>query len=355
MVHSTRRERDGPRARNNATMKKLRSIFNVIFFSLVFAVITFLSRIPENRYQVGNTIPVYTRSASSPINFVLFLGIEGTGHHFWQDLVRESPIFDQVHEYGLHPEYTRKLTESLYRHKKARWKGMWSAPCKWSESDPTPNTTAINEELVRTLEAMKNLVYSENKRRGDGVVKQVIFPVNFLATGDEFGVASYPGFLKPCRPLQYPNIDIWYEACDRAKVACSHVYIYRDPFAVIKSTTDNRSINKEKLEAIHLYTTHLHVIYAQLAIFSNRLAGCWDYDAVLSPDFQSKEIIPILNFPDQPSLNDAIQKVYHPKKVMTGNDKVVSVPAEFAAHMASMSRIHKRVVELCVTQRDGVS
>jgi hypothetical protein len=289
------------------------------------------------------------------LKFVLFLGIEGTGHHFWQDLVKESPIFEGVKAHGLHPEFTKRLTGNLYSHKKSRWKGLWSAPCKWADSDPTPNTTAIHVELVATLEAMMDLVETQNKKRDSTRKEAITFPVNFLATGDDFGVASYPGFLKPCRPLQYPNLDIWYEACLEAKVLCEHVYIFRDPYAVIRSTTENRKINKDKLEAIHLYTTLLHILYSQLSMFPDRLAGCWNFDEAMSPLLQYEEINDILGFPDGTVLRQAIQKIYRPRPSLTESDHRNIAPVETAVHMNSFIRMHQRVVNLCREQRNTMT
>lgn len=338
------------RSRTRNPNESCSAIFTAIIFFVAFLVVFSLLLIPDSSIQGGYSLGSSIVERPS-IKFVIFVGIEGTGHHFWQDLVKESPIFYELNSYGLHPEFTRRLTGNLYSHKTSRWKGLWSSPCKWDESDPTPNTTAIYGELVATLEAMKARVDNENERRETANKVVITFPVNFLSIGDDFGVASYPGFLKPCRPLQYPNLDLWYEACIEAKVSCQHVYIYRDPYAVIRSTTDYRRINKDKLEAIHLYTTQLHILYTQLAIFPDRLAGCWDFDEAQSPLMQSNEIKELLRFEDDDVLRGTIQKLYRPRQQLTESDKRNIVPAEFAVHMKSLIGIHERVVNLCIQQR----
>jgi len=328
-----------------------------MIFLVTSFVILALWRIPDLRTTSTDSLtPSIISKKRPPIKFILFLGIEGTGHHFWQDLVvKESPISTQVTTYGLHPEYTKQLTGILYSHKKNRWKGLWSSPCKWVDSDPKPNTTAIFTELVSTLQAMKEQVHTVNAGRDTSTEETIIFPVNFLPTGGDFGVASYPGFLKPCRPLQYPTLDIWYDACFFAQVECEHVYLYRDPYAVIRSTTDNRNINKDKLEAIHLYTTMLHILYAQLSTFPNRLAGCWEFDdTLLSSQDQYEEINDVLGFHNNSVLRQAIEKIYRPRPRLTDSDKRNIVPLEFAVYMTSMSKIHERVVNLCKQQRTAV-
>jgi len=342
--------------RQRSSLCCVKGFFNAIIFSVAAIVSLSLLQIPAwtaERYDDS----LHSLTLEDPsINFVLFLGIEGTGHHFWQDLVKESPMYDDVKAYGLHPTFTKTLTGSLYSHKKSRGKGLWSAPCKWADSDPQPNGTAIRIELVATLQAMKErvVVVVRQNNEGDSATKKekmITFPVNFLATGDDFGVASYPGFLKPCRSLQYPNLDIWYDVCVEANVQCQHVYLYRDPYAVIRSTTDNRNINKDKLEAIHLYTTMLYTLYAQLSIFPDRLAGCWDYEKAISTDLPYKEVNDILGFPDDKALAHAIHKVYRPRPGLTEADKRNIVPLDFTVHMNSLSRIHDSVVNLCKHQR----
>jgi hypothetical protein len=354
--------------RNGGSVVSLKGILNVAIFSTFFLVIFSLLQIPgpgfdEQQHATTRNAPFRqaadepTDASSSPIQFVLFLGIEGTGHHFWQDLVKESPIFDRVKKYGLHPEFTKRLTRNLYRHKKNRWEGLWSSPCQWHDSDPTANVTLIQDEVVATLRAMKEHVAQQQRQQYSIVEDEppVLFPVNFLASGDEFGVMSYPTFLKPCRALQYPNLDIFYTACNMARVRCEHVYIYRDPYAVIKSTVDNRAINNDKLEAIHLYTTQLHIIYSQLSFFPNQLSGCWNYDDALSPNEWAKEINPILQFPDIAALGDAIRRVYRPKPTLTEKDKQTIVHSEFNVYMESFSKVHAAVVQQCKTLRSQSS
>lgn len=295
------------------------------------------------------------------IRFVLFLGMEGTGHHFWQDLIKESRSLEELKEVGLHPEYTNRLTKSLYRHQKSRWKGLWSAPCKWDASDPTPNGTSIERDLVETLQEMEEHVHQWHQQKQgapNGSFRDassqetrppILFPVNFLPVGNEFGVASYPTFLKPCRALQYPNIDLWYQACQRAGVLCEHVYIFRDPYSVIQSTTDNRSINKDKLQAIHLYTTQLQILHSQLLMHPDRLIGCWNYDEALSTQHCKEEIEPVMHFGSEQKCGAAIERVYRRRPKLTKEDKEQLIPRDFDLYMQSMVRIHDAVVQACET------
>ena len=186
-------------------------------------------------------------------------------------------------------------------------------------------------------------------------IQPVIYiPINFLES-PEVGVLSYPGFLKPCRPLQYPNLDVWYNSiCTKIEVQCQHVYIYRDPYSVIKSTTMNRRMNPSTLEAIHLYTTPLHVLHSQLLVtsYSNTLIGCWNYDSILSPIHWKNELNPILQFHNATHYTSALERVYQPKKrPESDEDKRRIVPAELLPYMQTMIRIHEQVVQTCQEQK----
>jgi hypothetical protein len=330
-----------------------RRIFNALFILVALFTIMSLQRLSSIEddsnqaiMEFGARPALVNNNKKSSIRFVMFLGIEGTGHHFWQDLIKESPLLPRLKTLGLHPEYTTKLTRNLYRHKKSRWKGLWSSTCKWEDNDPTPNITSIQESLVDTLRTMNQHVANQ-KHPGVGLDTPILFPVNLLAAGDEIGVVSYPGFLKPCRALNYPNLDVWYQACETAGVTCQHAYIYRNPYSVIKSTVDNRPINKEKLEAIHLYTTQLHVLHSQLLEFPDRLIGCLNYNAVLSPIHWKDEIEPLLEFQEQRKFADVLKRVFRPKPPLTDKAKRKIVPAEFDSYMASMVRLHETVVQTC--------
>ncbi len=350
MAKSSKERRGNRKSGCSGTSKRTYNVAVIsTFFLVIYSVLQISDPSVEGQMPVSISLTHQNPGDSFPIRFILFLGIEGTGHHFWQDLIKESPIYGRVKEYGLHPHFTKRLTQNLYRHKESRWKGLWSSPCKWKDSDPAPNITSIHNDLVETLIAMRDQVISHRTENSIEEVMPVTFPVNFLAAGDEFGVVSYPTFLRPCRALQYPNLDVWYKACDLAGVPCDHIYIYRDPYSVIKSTVDNRNINKDKLEAIHLYTTQLQILHTQLQLFPSRLVGCWKYEDALSPQQWTQEINPILMFPDEAALGRTIQKIFRPRPMLTDLNRQQIVPAEFSLYMESFSMIHKAVVQSCKT------
>ena len=303
----------------------------------------------------SNAIPIakYGKSLStasdrSPIRIVFFAGTEGTGHHFWQALMKESPVYQRLLDLDIHPLFTRRLIRSLYRHKKSRWKGLWSGTCKWSMEDPPTNVTEIHETIVDILRNMTRHVEARKKSKSIDNPDKIPIPINLLGIGQEVGFVSYPGFLLPCRALNYPNLDVWYAACETAQIQCQHVYQYRNPYAVVRSTTSNRQINAGIMDAIHLYTTQLHILHTQLLSHPRRLVGCWDYDAILSPVQFQNEINPLFQFPDAASYKQVLQKILRYKKPPTTKEQQGNiVPPELDLYMQSMVHVHDMLVQTC--------
>lgn len=342
------------------------SVINSLVFSAAFVVLVSISRIPNLSSECYEDVffswPVSPlgKKLGTPdmqratIHFVLFLGLEGTGHHFWQDLIKSSPLHARLTELGLHPAFTKRLTRTLYRHK-AREKALWSAPCQWQSSDPKPNTTEIQINLIETLSATKDHIAEQHIAPRVGA-NTILFPVNLLATGNDFGVASYPSFLKPCRALQYPNLDLWYQACDSADVLCSHVYLFRDPVSIIRSTTDNRPINKDKLEAIHLYSTLLQVLHSQIIAFPTRLLACLDYDFATRQQHMKNQLASLLGFENEQLFDDIFNKVFKHKASLTEQDRHTIIPPEIQVFMESLVRIHDMVQQTCymITEKNAI-
>ena len=85
---------------------------------------------------------------------------------------------------------------------------------------------------------------------------------------------SYPNF-RGCYKLQYPVLEMLYDACEEAGVQCSHVYVYRHPLDILTSTTTKRPFNSPGMvSAAHLYASHLKLIETQLNSFPSRNRGC---------------------------------------------------------------------------------
>ena len=93
------------------------------------------------------------------------------------------------------------------------------------------------------------------------------------AAGSLTHMASYPQDLDSCRSQKYPDLDLLYQACNDASVLCGHVYLYRDPLEVVRSTL-RRKFNPTPLTAMTLYSNMLQVIFAQMSRYPERNFGC---------------------------------------------------------------------------------
>lgn len=140
--------------------------------------------------------------------------------------------------------------------------------------------------------------------------------------------------------MQYPDIGILYDACDQANVTCGHIYIARDPYSIIKSTTIKRKFNPSTLEAIKMYTGMLSVIYMQMLDFPDRTAACWRYEI----PSDALEIGRILGWQNRTVFENAYAAIY---KTPSEPDRSV-IPEQFGHYMKSMIRLHNQVLDLCM-------
>jgi hypothetical protein len=152
--------------------------------------------------------------------------------------------------------------------------------------------------------------------------------------------------------MNYPDIDLFYDACDAANVECVHVYLYRDPYSVISSTTFKRKMNiKGVLQATHLYTSMLDIIYAQLSRHSSRTAGCFGFFDDSSTSVQFWDPLQDMFGGENPAgFQDYMKKVYKPPLPMTKEKQSAMVPKQYDLPMESMMRAHENVLRLCREQ-----
>lgn len=200
----------------------------------------------------------------SNVRFLFTVGTEGTGHHFLQELFRASPM---MHELAPFLAKIRRLATSLYNRGND---GLFNFPCQ---------TEARNEgsfqKVVRLLRAVRNLAAKAQGKNNDRSQFTVV-PINAVIRGSGTGMMSFPNYGGACRALQFPDLSAFYAACDHARVECSHLVIYRDPLAVIQSTTRNRKFSTVNAQ-IQTIASMLGVIHSQMLIHRHRKFWCWEY------------------------------------------------------------------------------
>jgi hypothetical protein len=330
----------------------------------------------HNNINSNNTIPAIQSSQQhssssypfdSPIKFVFFIGLEGTGHHLVQGILKGSPASDRINSMQtMVASRTSIQTKLFHRPLDARRLGdigLWNAHCN---SQRVIDTVGLKEKLSNTFRLMiRDLKRNYYPDENDGN-ETLIFPVNTLGHRKAYGMVSYPNFGgKECRFLMYPNLGLFYDACDAAEVDCEHIYLYRDPLQILRSTTLKRNFNTNMNMAIHLYTTMLYVVESQLEMYQNRTLGCYGFYETNNDTSSWREDVRRLFWGWQKLNNtntnttnidttnqttgdgyDAfIDKVYRPPLPVVNESLVVS--SDFQAYVSVMNKIHDRGVRLC--------
>ena len=187
-------------------------------------------------------------------------------------------------------------------------------------------------------------------------------PLNSYAegAGTKFaGMMSYPFQRKTGYRLCYPVLELVYNACAEAGVQCSHVYIYRHPLNVLKSTTINRPFNSPGMvSATHLYTSHLKIIETQLRSYADRTRACFGFfDEKGSEEWQGpmRDLWGWTASNNQTGFENLIQEEYRkPTKFLhSTSDNIIAeeiegiFPAEHLPYLELFLKAHERVVELC--------
>jgi len=261
--------------------------------------------------------------------FVFFVGLEGTGHHLVKELVVHSPTMRRLDTLGLNITH-KQLSKSLFSRAHPE-NGLMNAHC----SDEEIDVKSLQDRVVDLLQTMENATRSP-----------MYIPVNCMGAN---GFYSYPVGWRAC--LNYPNLDLFYQACMEANVVCKHVLLYRNPYALLYSTTIKRHYNPTILKAIHLYTTMLNVIYSQLETHGeNNTLECFGLFEDDSNMWRSLQHLLGWNNDHSTEFMEFVNDVYTPPTLLTFQQQLALVPPELQVYMTSMMRAHDAVVKLCRQQ-----
>ena len=332
----------------------------------------------------------------SRVKFIFVIGLEGTGHHLISEIIKASPSTKRLEALQIHPFLTSQLSISLFDYQ--TFDGLWDAHCKGGMTQipsihPLPtinrdhlrkqsmgreksgtsqkssgsqrqlaeiprylqrpgNTLNVKKRLEKVVTTLENIkVRTNNETSPVTVAVNPWHPTEILRSID-VGMMSYPNFRGSCRKLNYPNLDTFYQACEIARVDCEHIYIYRDPYSVLQSTI-RRGMNTDTVEAIHLYTSHLHIIFSQLHAHSSRTAGCFGlFDENLSTVELWEPLSQLYGWMDIKAFEGHLETIYRRPTPMTPEQRRNLVPSKLDPVMDSLKQIHRNVMQLC---RDQVS
>ena len=220
--------------------------------------------------------------------------------------------------------------------------------------------------VIQQLQQMEQIIAKQEDTASTNSSSHVFVPINTWR-GHGFGLVgqlSYPNMPGlECRKLNYPNIDLLYNACDVANVDCVHVYLYRDPYAVLKSTI-RRGMNTGVIQTIHLYISHLSIMYAQLSRHAPRTVGCFGF---LDPIFSSQDpqqnekhelennrqernwniFRDMLRFKTNEEFESMRNTVFKPPTPISKESKQNMIPSDLQVYMDVLVQLYEDVRELC--------
>jgi hypothetical protein len=268
--------------------------------------------------------------------FVFFIGLEGTGHHLMKELLIHSPSLGTLDELGLNQTH-KQLTRSLFNRKHPEV-AVLNSHCSYNHD---VNVTALQQATVRLLRQIHN--------QSKHLSSSLTIPLNCV----NGGFYSYPAGARQC--LNYPNIDVLYDTCRKAGVNCKHVLLYRNPFSILHSTTVKRQFNSNILKGIHLYTSMMNIIYAQLLAHADKTLGCLgllESNVTISGNETRMILQHLLGWTNDtvPEFNDFVDTIYQQPEILSLDERQEMVPPTLQVYMDSFIRAHESVVQLCKEQ-----
>ena len=208
------------------------------------------------------------------------MGIEGSGHHFINSLLAKSPYINLIRKLNMCGKNKElyKLSAEFMDYKNPGLMKPYGARNNNNQKNDHVDFDAHYNKVVELLQTISQKVI--NNDSDDKSIQQNNININIPINANSCttpSMLSYPNFLGIDRSLQNFNLDLFYDACSDANVNCRHIYIYRDPYDILKSTTMNRPFNKNVSDGIRLYTSVLQQIHSQLVSYPTRNVGCFGF------------------------------------------------------------------------------
>lgn len=288
--------------------------------------------------------------------FVFIMGIEGTGHHLLEALLGQSPNMKKMTELGSCGDggELEALSNQFFGMYRRRGTGLYN-PDDGKKSKKQVDAVRLFDTTVGLLKSMRDKYKEDVRKNADGSEPSSSLSLPFNIPINANGcpadsMISYPTFMGPDRPLQNFNLDVFYNACSQAKVNCEHVYIYRDPYDVIKSTLWNRRYNKDVYDSIRLYTSVTQNVHSQMVSYPERIMGCFGFlDPKGAQIEQDWERFGKLFGWDKESFVEVVKELNSKgaPEVMADEMKERLIPARLGPLMTAFEQVHYRVVDYC--------
>lgn len=237
---------------------------------------------PDRVYHYRNRSNMVSEF-NSTVQFIFTVGLEGTGHHLMGNITKESPAVKRLKRLGIWDTLVGPLQHVLFSDyspwRNEREVGIWNAHCA-----PHKHASELEQAVVAKLKGIeaqvkkraKKYIIAVQNRTGHRVTLPLPLNTAHATNGGRFGEVSYPNYMGNCRPLNYPDMNLLYNACRKAKVDCFQVYVYRYPFEILKSIS-RRGFGKSNAVSMQLYIQDLHVIANQLRMHASKTLGCFGF------------------------------------------------------------------------------
>lgn len=209
----------------------------------------------------------------SKVQFIFPIGLEGTGHHWLEAIIEDSPAMERLKQYNISPTLTdslKQLSSLNPRPGPDHRLRLMNSHCFADNKNNDPSKT--QETLVSLMKEIDS--QANNNINGGRLLQQGNLNENTLPI--HFGGQSYPSNRGDCRSLNYPDLNLYYDTCQRARVDCLHFYLYRHPVEVLNSVV-SRGFSDNDTSGMQLYIMNLHVLASQLRNHSNRTLGCFNF------------------------------------------------------------------------------
>lgn len=285
----------------------------------------------EASSTVKKTTFTTASAADQPVRFLFVIGLEGTGHHLMSRIVKESPAMRRLSKLKMLDDL-RGLHTSMYYFQT----GLLDSFCGTSI-----DTNAKTASMARRLRAMAAKLGNETldvAMNANGYSKMISYPAG--------GVSA-----NSCGRTKHPSLDLIYQACDQAGVRCEHLYLRRDPYDIIASTTLKRPFNPTIYKAYHLYAMFLNVIYAQLAIYAPRTAGCLDLFAGDNPMLTSER--GFMGWTSTDAYQSTLDQLFTRPTPLPEEYRAQLTEARYQPYRQAMLQMDRRVWRLCQQQAES--
>lgn len=285
------------------------------------------------------------------VRFVFFQGIEGTGHHLLRHLLDGSPAVQKIRSMELATAMGAAAGAAFHPRK-----GYLNLHC---EHPTTEQVDLKRDELVMNLRNISAKIAKQHHSNANGNGDDHLlpaFPLNGIVWPNSSSgtMVSYPMNGKACRFHRYPDLNLLYDACQEAGVLCQQVYLYRDPYAVIRSTSFRRQFNRDVYEAARLYTSMLMVLHSQLLTFPDRTLACINFYDTSLPREEVWDPIQNLfgwgsGIDKQSEFDMYVKQKYIPPSPVNESTRQQFIMT-YGPYMDSMIRAHNSVADMCRQQ-----